>query len=91
MTSSTDMFDDTCLLCRKEKLTKWFYEDSVCWVAICITCGRPMVVLDHHGEPTEAELEHIKQVSKKVFPDKQFRGYRRRIFDHYHEHLITPR
>ncbi len=91
MTSSTELFDDSCILCRKEKLTHWFYDDHICWIAECKTCGRPMIVLDHHGEPTAEELEHIKQVSKKVFPDKQFRGYRRRIFDHFHEHLVSHR
>jgi len=48
-----------------------------------------MMVLKHHGEPTEEELEHLKAVSMEQFPDKVWRGYRRKIKDHWHEHLIA--
>ena len=77
-----------CPLCRAEKLSEWKHEDEICYVCRCITCHRWQIVLRHHGEPTQKELEHIKEVSKRLFPDKKFRGFRRKIFDHYHEHLI---
>ena len=77
-----------CPLCQAEKLSEWFFEDEVCYICTCITCHRIMVVYRYHGEPTHQELDHIKEVSKKLFPSKKFRGFRRQIFDHFHENLI---
>lgn len=77
-----------CPLCRADKITPWIYEDEVCWIAKCKTCGGDMIVLWHHGEPTLKELDHLKKVSQKIFPDKKWRGYRRMIKDHWHEHFI---
>jgi len=78
----------SCPLCRGKKLSEWFWNDEVCWVAECTHCHQPMIVLNHHGEPTEKELQHMKIVSKKLFPDKGWRGVRRQIQGHFHEHLI---
>ena len=47
-----------------------------------------MIVLNHHGEPTPKELEHMKIISKKLFPDKRWRGIRRQLKDHFHEHFV---
>lgn len=77
-----------CPLCKADKLTKWYYEDDVCWVADCKTCGIPMIVLKHHGEPNKNELHHLKNISNNLFPRKRWRGFRRDIKDHWHEHLI---
>jgi len=79
-----------CPLCRAEKLSEWFFEDEVCYVCICVTCHLPMIVLRHHGKPSEQELEHLKCISKKVFPEKQWRGYARSIpmEQHFHQHFI---
>jgi len=81
-------YDSNCPLCRKEKLTEWLWNDNICWVCDCSNCRQPMIVLNHHGEPTERELEHMKIISKKLFPDKRWRGVRRQFKDHFHEHFI---
>lgn len=78
-----------CPLCRKEKLTEWLHEDEICWVAKCVTCGEWQIVLTHCGEPTYDELAHLKNISQKLFPNKKWRGYRRNIKDHWHEHFIA--
>ena len=77
-----------CELCKAEKITEWLYEDEVCWIAKCKTCNGWMIVLRHHGEPTEGELQHLQKVSKRFFPDKKWRGFRRVIKDHWHEHFV---
>lgn len=79
---------NSCPLCRREKLTEWLWDDEICWVAKCITCGGWQIILNHHGEPTPEELEHLKTVSQKLFPNAKWRGVRRVIKDHWHEHLI---
>ena len=33
-----------CDLCRALKLTPWFFEDEICWIAECEICETPMVV-----------------------------------------------
>jgi len=82
-----------CELCEmiesRDYKTHLYHEDEVCVIVDCLTCGIPMMVLKHHGEPTEEELEHLKAVSMEQFPDKVWRGYRRKIKDHWHEHLIA--
>ena len=45
-------------------------------------------MLNHHGEPTPEELEHLKMVSQRLFPDKKWRGFRRIIQNHWHEHFL---
>lgn len=77
-----------CELCERKKITKWYHEDNICWIANCKTCGNPMIVLKHHGEPTEEELSHLKQISQRLFPDKKWRGIRKKIKDHWHEHFV---
>lgn len=84
-----------CELCdmveSKDYKTHLYHVDNICTIVDCLTCGpgNPMIVLNHHGEPTEKELEHMKAVSIEQFPDKVWRGYRRKIQDHWHEHLIA--
>ena len=49
-----------CELCEAARLTEWFHEDDICWVAACEVCDVPMVVWKCHGqEPPEAEVEHM--------------------------------
>ena len=35
---------DTCDLCRAKRITPWFHEDEICWIAECEICETPMVV-----------------------------------------------
>jgi len=37
-----------CDLCLAEKLTKWYYEDDICWIADCKSCKIPMLVFKQH-------------------------------------------
>lgn len=79
-----------CDLCRAEHITEWIYEDKICWVAYCsFHRDTPMVVLRRHSpQPTEAEMEHIRKVKEKLFPDRRFRGYMKNNKVHWHDHLI---
>lgn len=53
----------TCPLCVAERRTPWLYEDGVCWVALCSTCGDPMVVLRRHtADPSPAERRYVLDV-----------------------------
>jgi len=71
-----------CPLCVHERLTEHLYEDHICWIARCLSCGTWMIVLNRHGEPTSEELTHLNAVSKRHFPDKVWRGIRHQIPDH---------
>ena len=49
--------DDACLLCAAERITPWYHEDDVCWIAECEICATPMVVWRWHGiEPSPDDL-----------------------------------
>ena len=40
-------------LCAADRITPWYHEDDVCWVADCEICATPMVVWRWHGtEPS---------------------------------------
>ena len=41
--------DPDCDLCEAAKITHWFHEDDVCWIAECELCSTPMVVWKDHG------------------------------------------
>ena len=77
-----------CKLAQGDIKTKLYYQDNVCIVVDCLTCSKPMIVLKHHGEPTEGELQYLQKVSKRFFPDKKWRGTRREILNHWHEHFL---
>ena len=40
---------DDCDLCEAARITPWFHEDDVCWIAECEICYVPMVVWRFHG------------------------------------------
>jgi len=80
--------DSNCALCRARKVTEWMHEDGICWVGKCRSCDKWMIVYRYHGEPTMEELEHMKKLSRRLFPNKRWRGTRKTIKDHWHEHII---
>jgi hypothetical protein len=50
----------TCDLCEAARLTRWYSEDVVCWVADCEICAVPMVVWRRHAiDPSPDELAHM--------------------------------
>lgn len=81
-----------CDLCEAARLTEWFYEDEVCWIADCEICYVPMVVWRHHGAaPPPEELSHMHErlahvaaelLSVEHYVDDNMRN----IPDHYHAH-----
>jgi len=82
-----------CELCEAARMTPWYREDDVCWIADCEVCDVPMVVWKHHGsEPPEGDLEHmlgqLSQVATERFGDGEFSVDRvmRQIPDHFHAH-----
>ena len=40
--------DMQCDLCEAARITPWFYEDDLCWIAECEICAVPMVVWRNH-------------------------------------------
>lgn len=88
---------DGCELCEAARLTPWYAEDEICWVADCEICGVPMVVWRRHGAaPPAADLAHMEAVLRGV-ADRRFGegGWTldrvmRQIPDHFHAHARDP-
>ncbi len=86
-----------CELCEAARITEWFHEDDVCWVAACEVCDVPMVVWKEHGdEPPDAEVEHMLGPLGRVADDQlgegvwSFDRVMRQIPDHFHAHARDP-
>lgn len=78
-----------CPLCERKKLSHWYYEDDLIWVANCTFHKVPMIILKRHSlEPNEEEWARILEVKNRLFPTLRFRSYMGRIRDHWHDHLI---
>jgi hypothetical protein len=82
---------DGCDLCEAARITPWFHEDDVCWIAECELCATPMVVWRWHGvEPPAEDLAHmhahLAQVADGVFAGHYLDDNMRNIPDHYHAH-----
>jgi len=81
----------TCDLCDAARLTRWYHEDELCWVADCELCAVPMVVWRRHGtDPPAADAAHmtaaLERVAATVFPTFVVDPVRRNIPDHLHAH-----
>ncbi|HUY63712.1 MAG TPA: hypothetical protein VMV14_04265 [Acidimicrobiales bacterium] len=89
--------DGGCELCQEARLTTWYHEDEVCWVAECEVCAVPMVVWRHHGtEPPAADLDHMLQCLATAADQSLGPGtwsvdrVMRQIPDHFHAHARDP-
>ncbi|HYV60808.1 MAG TPA: hypothetical protein VFA62_12125 [Acidimicrobiia bacterium] len=81
-----------CDLCEAARITPWYHEDEICWIAECEICAVPMVVWRKHGkDPTAADLEHMldhlgrvaaEQLTVEHYVDDNMRN----IPDHFHAH-----
>lgn len=82
-----------CDLCEAARMTEWYHEDDVCWVAECEVCYVPMVVWRWHGtEPDDGDVTHmlamLDAVATRVFDGEEFSIDRtmRQIPEHFHAH-----
>jgi hypothetical protein len=81
-----------CELCEAERVTDWFFEDDVCWVAECESCAVPMVVWRQH-DPAPSEAIKSLLWSRLADVATEFYDFEmyiddslRSIPDHYHAH-----
>ena len=87
----------SCELCEAARLTEWFYEDDVCWIAECEVCSVPMVVWkEHRPDPDqrtrECLHERLTHVVTTVFDYEHYiDDNMRQIPDHYHAHARSRR
>ena len=86
-----------CELCQAARVTTWYHEDDVCWIADCEICAVPMVVWRTHGtHPPEDEREHmvaqLGRVADAVLGEGTWSvdGTMRQIPDHFHAHARDP-
>jgi hypothetical protein len=82
-----------CDLCEAARMTQWYHEDDICWIADCEVCNIPMVVWRNHGtEPPAADADHmlreLARVADQVFAGREWSIDRnmRQIPDHFHAH-----
>src|SRR5206468_7717723 len=56
-----------CDLCRAARITPWYYEDEICWIAECEICEVPMVVWRFHGTtPPDEHVVHMRERLREV-------------------------
>lgn len=86
-------FDERgCDLCEAARITPWFHEDEICWIAECEICAVPMVVWREHGvEPPAEVLAHmhaqLARIAVEVLTVEHYvDDNMRNIPDHYHAH-----
>ena len=82
---------DGCDLCRAARLTPWYHEDQICWVAECELCAVPMVVWRYHGTaPPDEHVAHmqerLREVATAELGEFYVDGHMRNIPDHWHAH-----
>lgn len=80
-----------CELCEAARLTPWFHECDVCWVAECEACATPMVVWRHHGTDPDPESEAhmhaaLAEVAQDLYDGHWIDPDRRSIPGHWHVH-----
>jgi hypothetical protein len=80
-----------CDLCRAARMTPWYHEDDICWIAECDVCDVPMVVWRWHGTaPPADDVEHMRARLREVALAQIGKHYvddhMRNIPDHWHAH-----
>ena len=83
--------NDDCDLCEAARISPWYHEDDLCWIAECEVCAVPMVVWRHHGtEPSDGERDHmlteLARVAGEQLGEHYFDPNMRNIPDHFHVH-----
>jgi hypothetical protein len=79
------------MLCRAERITPWYHEDDICWIAQCEICEVPMVVWRSHGvDPPATDRDHmlarLRDVARKEVGAFWLDDHMRNIPDHWHAH-----
>ncbi|MFZ9397118.1 MAG: hypothetical protein ACO28Q_00945 [Ilumatobacteraceae bacterium] len=88
----SDSSRGACDLCEAARLSEWFHEDDLCWIAECEVCSVPMVVWRvHDPNPPEAVKQRLHELLRSVvgelFVDEIYiDDNMRNIPDHYHAH-----
>jgi hypothetical protein len=84
---------ESCELCEAARMTEWFYEDDLCWIAECEQCYVPMVVWKQHdaSPPDDVRGAMHELLGAVVRSSYRFDGYyiddnMRSIPTHYHAH-----
>lgn len=84
--------DPHCELCEAARMTEWYFEDDLCWVAECEACSVPMVVWKRHdpNPPEETRVVLLARLSEVVVLRYGFEYWlddnMRSIPSHYHAH-----
>jgi len=81
-----------CELCEAARLTEWFHEDELCWIAECDLCSVPMVVWKVHdpSPPGDVRAQLHDRLAAVVGQHFEFEHWiddnMRSIPTHYHAH-----
>jgi hypothetical protein len=79
-----------CDLCEAARITPWYFEDDICWIAECEICAVPMVVRRKHGGTPAAEfehmLDHLGRIAAEQLTVEHYVDDMRNIPDHFHAH-----
>jgi hypothetical protein len=59
-----------CDLCRAVRMTSWYHEDDVCWIAECDVCDVPMVVCPwlYPGRPEKRTFHLLSGADRSCAP-----------------------
>jgi hypothetical protein len=88
----TDAGRKPCPLCEEARLTRWYHDDELCWIAECEICAVPMVVWRRHDNapPPDVKEQLLARLADVVGRHFEFEHYvddnMRQIPDHYHAH-----
>jgi len=89
----TDRYEraDDCDLCEAARITPWYHEDDICWIAECEICATRWSYGGPRRRAAGRELAHMHtQLANVVLEHFQFEHYvddnMRNIPDHYHAH-----
>ncbi len=83
---------ENCDLCAAARITPWYHECDVCWIAECEMCAVPMAVWRPHGtDPGPTETAHmeaeVQRVAREIYGfESWLDGDRRSIPNHWHTH-----
>jgi len=78
-----------CDLCEAKKITKWYYESDLMWIADCKSCGIPMCVYKVHTQHVPImDMDLMVTRVCKIFGNKvKLRFQAKKILNHFHFHI----